>query len=60
MQQQEITREMITDIIGKVIKERDRWEINGVNRRKNEICFIFDLDYYKDYDKFWLHMAVSF
>lgn len=52
MQQQEITREMITDIIGKVIKERDRWEINGVNRRKNEICFIFDLDYYKDYDKF--------
>lgn len=35
-----------------MIKERDRWEHNGINRRKNEICFIFDFDYYKDYDKF--------
>lgn len=40
------------DIISKVIRERDRWEHNGINRRKNEICFIYDLDYYRDYDKF--------
>ena len=52
MQQQEIPQEMIVDIICKVRKERDRWEINGSNRRKNEICFIYDFDYYKDYDKF--------
>lgn len=52
MQQLEIEEEMIDDIICKVVKERDRWEHNGVNRRKNEICFIFDIDYYKDYDKF--------
>lgn len=52
MLQQEIPQEMIVDIICKVTKERDRWEINGANRRKNEICFIYDFDYYKDYDKF--------
>ncbi|MBT9858289.1 hypothetical protein GPK86_18215 [Blautia faecis] len=52
MQQQNVQQEMIGDIISRVIKERDRWEHNGVNRRKNEICFIFDMDYYKDYDKF--------
>ena len=52
MQQQEIPQEMIVDIICKVRKERDRWEINGSNRRKNEICFIYDFDYYKDYDRF--------
>ena len=52
MLQQEIPQEMIADIICKVTKERDRWEINGANRRKNEICFIYDFDYYKDYDKF--------
>lgn len=54
MQQQNIQQEMIDDIISKVIKERDRWEHNGVNRRKNEICFIFDIDYYKDYFKFYI------
>ena len=48
------------DIISKVIRERDRWEHNGINRRKNEICFIYDLDYYRDYDKFWLHMVENF
>lgn len=52
MQQQEIPENLIDDVILRVIKERDRWEYRGVNRRKNEICFIFDLDYYKDYDKF--------
>lgn len=52
MQQQNIPEEMIDDIIARVIKERDRWEHNGINRRKNEICFIFDFDYYKDYGKF--------
>ena len=52
MQQLSISEELVEDIILKVIKERDRWEHNGINRRKNEICFIYDLDYYKDYDKF--------
>lgn len=52
MQQLSISEELVEDIISKVIKERDRWEHNGINRRKNEICFIYDLDYYKDYDKF--------
>lgn len=49
---QEISEDLIEDVVMKVIKERDRWECNGINRRKNEICFIFDFDYYKDYDKF--------
>ena len=31
MQQLEIEEEMIDDIICKVVKERDRWEHNGVN-----------------------------
>lgn len=52
MMEQRISGDMIEDIISKVIKERDRWERGGINRRKNEVCFIFDLDYYKDYDKF--------
>ncbi|MDD6629283.1 hypothetical protein [Bariatricus sp. HCP28S3_C2] len=52
MQHQDIPEELVDDIISKVIKERDRWENNGVNRRKNEICFIYDWDYYEDYDKF--------
>lgn len=52
MQQYDTSSEMIDDVIGKVIKERDRWEMDGANRRKNEICFIYDFDYYKDYDKF--------
>lgn len=52
MQRQGISKELIEDIIPRVIKERDRWEHNGINRRKNEICFIYDFDYYKDYDKF--------
>ena len=52
MQKQNIPEGLIDDIITRVIKERDRWEHNGINRRKNEICFIFDFDYYKDYDKF--------
>lgn len=52
MRQQNISEELVEDIISKVIRERDRWEHNGINRRKNEICFIYDLDYYKDYDKF--------
>lgn len=43
---------IIDEIISMVIHERDRWECNGENRRKNEICFIYDWDYYKDYDKF--------
>lgn len=60
MQQQEITREMITDIIGKVIKERDRWEINGVNRRKMKFVLYLILITIKIMTNFWLHMAVSF
>ena len=52
MRQQNISEKLVEDIISKVIRERDRWEHNGINRRKNEICFIYDLDYYRDYDKF--------
>lgn len=52
MQQYDISSEMIDYVIDKVIIERDRWELDGANRRKNEICFIYDFDYYKDYDKF--------
>ena len=52
MQHQDISEELVDDIISRVIKERDRWESDGVNRRKNGNCFIYDWDYYKDYDKF--------
>ncbi|MDD2981445.1 MAG: hypothetical protein PHN80_15950 [Hespellia sp.] len=47
-----IEGERIEKILSIIIHERDRWEEGTCNRRKNKICFIYDWDYYKDYDKF--------
>lgn len=42
----------IDKVISVVKHERDRWNIGNENNRKNEVCFFFDMDYYKEYDKF--------
>lgn len=47
-----IEEKRIDKIVSIIIGERDRWNDGKQNRRKNEICFIYDWDYYKDYDKF--------
>jgi hypothetical protein len=47
-----IVQSLIDEIMDVVTHERDRWESGDWNRRKNEVCFIYDMDYYKDYDKF--------
>lgn len=52
MRQYGISTDRIEEIVSKVIKEQERWERGGINQRKNEVHFIFDLDYYEDYDKF--------
>lgn len=52
MQTVGIEAEQIDKIVSIVIHERERWNDGKQNRRKNEICFIYDWDYYKDYDKF--------
>lgn len=43
---------LIAEVIDAVVHERNRWESSSQNRRKNEICFIYDMDYYRAYDKF--------
>jgi hypothetical protein len=52
MKNAEIDDSLINEVIDIVTHERDRWESSGANRRKDEICYIYDMDYYKDYDKF--------
>lgn len=52
MLQHQIPQSLITSVISKVVSEINRHERNGNNPRKNEVCFIFDLDYYTDYPKF--------
>jgi len=52
MQDAGISCSQIDAIIDVVIHERERWKSGDSNRRKNEVCFIYDMDYYKDYDKF--------
>lgn len=47
-----ISQSLINEIMGVVVHERERWKFGDCNRRKNEVCFIYDTDYYKDYDKF--------
>lgn len=40
------------DVLALVNQEINRWNSKDGNRRKNEICFFFDMDYYLSYDKF--------
>ena len=47
-----ISQSLINEIMGVVVDERERWEFGDCNGRKNEVCFIYDMDYYKVYDKF--------
>lgn len=52
MRDADILHPQIDKVIGVVVHERERWKSGDSNRRKNEICFIYDMDYYKNYDKF--------
>lgn len=42
----------IDKVLSAIQSEILRHEENGENTRKNKICFIYDMDYYRAYDKF--------
>ena len=52
LQVADIEQLLIDEVIGVVVHERDRWKSGNLNMRKNEVCFIYDMNYYKDYEKF--------
>lgn len=53
MKKENVDKELIEEVIEIIKNEILRWnESNGGNRRKNAVCYIYDIDYYKDYEKF--------
>lgn len=53
MKKESVDQELIEEVIEIIRKEISRWnERNGENKRKNAVCYIYDIDYYKDYEKF--------
>lgn len=53
MKKADIDYRLIKEVVKIVDKEILRWdEGNGVNRRKNAVCYIYDMDYYERYNKF--------
>ena len=52
MQSADISHPQIDEVIDVIVHERERWKSGDGNRRKNEVCFIYDIDYYKHYNKF--------
>lgn len=53
MKKVKIDSELIDEVIEIIEKEISRWkERDGKNRRKNAVCYIYDMDYYRDYEKF--------
>lgn len=52
LEKQGIGYGLINEVVEIIKHERDRWAVGNQNRRKNEVCFIYDMDYYKDYNKF--------
>ena len=52
MKANNISEMVIESAIDRVLKQINRWNEGNNNRRKNQICYIYDMDYYFDYDKF--------
>lgn len=52
MKANNIPEMVMESAIDRVLKQISRWNEGGDNHRKNQICYIYDMDYYSDYEKF--------
>lgn len=47
-----INKSLIKEVLDAVEQEINRHTLEGKNKRRNAICFFYDLGYYKEYDMF--------